>query len=302
MAALADVGEPDWTPMIRTDREAFERLALDVPEPDKRMRAYPRLRDALVGEAMRSGARIDTDQRAILLALYAGLFLEKLTAEHRRDAYRVLIDVVRTSPFVCPDGLIPFWLLEPDADLAARAMEDYASLSPVPVADPMAAVREPAELLPSEELGNRGAVFVGLLGLGDRRVTALLRPHRGCLTGQDLAVIADMVPEVVADATVEFMIDWLEGLGARAGAKATFGSVATALARLGIRARATASVVLGDRRFPIGTSEEDRRRRQDQSIPAPDYADRIAPRLRAIARDEPPMRVMPQVMAAWGIG
>jgi hypothetical protein len=79
-----------------------------------------------------------------------------------------------------------------------------------------------------------------------------------------------------------------------------FGSVASGLA-LAKRWNTVDQVFYGERPFPAVGLSQDQLKAARKPIPLADYIKRIAPRLYALERTEPPPRVMPHVLKEWGL-
>ena len=99
-------------------------------------------------------------------------------------------------------------------------------------------------------------------------------------------------------ATTEFQIDWLEGM--QGNARDLFGVVVSGLmlSRKGMKAPL---VMTGERPFPANSVAPEQHRRMARFVPIEEFTERVAPRLRELARTEPPPKVMPDVLEAWAI-
>jgi tetratricopeptide (TPR) repeat protein len=146
----------------------------------------------------------------------------------------------------------------------------------------------------------RISVFSGLLLLGDRRVLPILDRLWGLLGRQGRRRMLYAKSGVAYASTVDFLLDRLgkerdEGL---------FGSLAAALCRLPevtAQGRHPGYVVDVARRLPSSFLESEPTLTLLDAWPIEEYGARIAPRLKELAREESEPKVLPTVMAAWGI-
>jgi hypothetical protein len=98
---------------------------------------------------------------------------------------------------------------------------------------------------------------------------------------------------------VDFYLDWLEGMDGddRDG---LFGLVASGLALLRKKSR-TDQVATGCRPFPMQGIGPEEWQEMARPIALPEYLKRIGPRMYALERSEPPPRIMPHILAEWGL-
>ena len=197
---------------------------------------------------------------------------------------------------ISPMLLFPFFLLEPQAHIAAMAALDVAVLSPLEGGDPLTGPKHLLEIFRSGAAKNRAAIFGGLLLLGDRRVTRLLWDARNELTPDEMETVGRCQSGGVWAATVEFWLDWLEELPGDAE-DPRFGWAAWILSQIP-RVMSEPEVCDIERIFPV-TLDLSEPARILGRWPVAEYAKGVVRRLRAIERREPEPKVMPRVIEAW---
>jgi Tfp pilus assembly protein PilF len=168
--------------------------------------------------------------------------------------------------------------------------------------DPLSGLSMLSSLYEHEQTSEtvRISVFSGLLLLGDRRVLPILDRLWGLLARQGRHRVLYAKSGVAYASTVDFLLDQLgkerdEGL---------FGSLAAALCHLPeetAQGRHPGYVVDVARRLPSSFLESEPTLTLLDAWPIEEYGARIAPRLKELAREESEPKVLPTVMAAWGI-
>ena len=98
---------------------------------------------------------------------------------------------------------------------------------------------------------------------------------------------------------LEFQLGWLEGLDDNDRDR-RFGIVASGLA-LQRKSAPHPFVMTGERPFPLASVSSEEQMRMQRPIPTEEYTARIAPRLIALERTEPEPKVVPDVLAVWGL-
>ena len=191
---------------------------------------------------------------------------------------------------------------EPDPGVAATAVINMAHLAPLSGDDPLSGLSMLTSLYEHEQTSEtvRIGVFSGLLLLGDRRVLPILDRLWGLLGRQGRRRMLYAKSGLAYASTVDFLLDRLgkerdEGL---------FGSLAAALCRLPeetAQGRHPGYVVDVARRLPSSCLESEPTLTLLGAWPIEEYGARIAPKLKELAREESEPKVLPTVMAAWGI-
>jgi hypothetical protein len=183
--------------------------------------------------------------------------------------------------------------------VCSTAVLDWVNEAGLTDGDPMSRIQDMIDVIVRRRAENVGAVFGGLLHLGDPRVCALLVPLRDSLTDFEANEVARCFTGLVSAATTEFLLDWLEGLNGDAQDR-RFGKVASGLALLR-RGMQWPVAMTGERPFPWKSVTPEEQRRMARFIPIEEYTERIAPRLRALERREPEPKVMTHVLEVWGV-
>ena len=268
-------------------------------DPQERWDGLKTLDDIVLCEILRYGMYNDAATIPELKQFYCKYFLP-VPVERRSQVYGHVAGMVENVDFVSPNAFLPFIVADDDRMIVATAVIDYVSVTPVSADDPMSEVREIIGLIAGGALKNEGAVFGALLHLGDPRVCRLIWPLRDTLDIDSLKDAVACQTSFISACTVDFYIDWLEGLVGDIGDGA-FGLAAGGLASVK-RKSGVNEVFTGLRPFPFTkTMTAEEIRAIAKPIPIADYLERIAPRLYALERSEPPPRVMPDVLTAWGL-
>lgn len=196
-------------------------------------------------------------------------------------------------------ALLPFLQHEPEPAAVALAGTAFATLAPMEGGDeasgPRALVRMAEH---AEDPGTQAGLVAAVLQLGDRRFLSLVHEGWKGLAPEARVRFAELraVSPMLFAATVEFWLDAIADAD-----EATADAIAATLARL--PAEAEPKRVLDVRRKLPANAPDDREEIavvDDASLAA--YAERIAPRLRELARREGAPSRMHAVLAAWGIG
>jgi hypothetical protein len=267
--------------------------------PQERWDGLKTLDDIVLCEILHYGIYNDAATIPELKQFYCERFLP-VPVERRSQVYGHVVGMVENVDFVSPNAFLPFVVGDDDRMIVATAVLDYVSLAPVPADDPMSEVREIVGLIAGGALKNEGAAFGALLHLGDPRVCRLIWPLRDTLDIDSLKDAVNCQTSFISACTVDFYVDWLEGLEGDIG-DGEFALAAAGLAS--VRRRSGVSEVFtGLRPFPFTkTMTREEIRSLAKPVPFADYVERIAPRLYALERSEPPPRVMPDVLTAWGL-
>jgi hypothetical protein len=159
-------------------------------------------------------------------------------------------------------------------------------------------VKDIIGMIESNMLENEGAAFGALLHLGDKRACDLLIPLRDTLDHDAVNNAVKCATGFVHSATVNFYLDWLEGLEGT-DQDGTFGLVASGLGLLKKKNQSDHAYT-GHRPFPTRGATHAQWKALQKPIPLAEYIKRIAPRMYALERTEPPPRIMPHVLTQWG--
>ncbi len=273
------------------------QLAGIARDPERRAALDP---DALLlvtfQECLYFGHTQDPGAAAALAGLYPDLAARTSEEDRLELLDRVAAAVEGGGTPVL--ALMPFLLHEPSPRAVAVAGATFAALVPPAGDDPLAGPAALLRLLEhAEDEGTRVGLAAALLGFGDRRLRGILEAAwRKLDTAARVRLAGFRAPSpVVFAAAVEFWIACLEDAD-----DAVFEAVAGTLAR--VPGEADPPRVLDvARKFPANAPDD----REEITVladwPLADYAERIAPGLRDLARRENEPRRMPAVLAAWGL-
>jgi hypothetical protein len=223
----------------------------------------------------------------------------KMPEDRRFGFYGHIVGFVENTSVVSINSFLPFIAEDRSRMVVATAVIDYVSLGSLTDDDPMSRVKDIVGMIESGMLENEGAAFGALLNLGDERVCQLLAPLRDSL---DLDAVNEAVKcstGFIHAATADFYMDWLEGIEGH-DQDGMFGIVASGLALLKKVSRID-QVWTGHRPFPMRGVTREQLAVMNPPISLADYVKHVAPRLYALERSEPPPRIMPHVLAEWGL-
>jgi hypothetical protein len=239
------------------------------------------------------------DERMIgLLQVLYPAYARVASLDRRMEWYRsAMTRVVEGGHH--PGALLPWLFAEPAVEIASTAALDYAVLLPPEDGNPMTGPKAVASIFTSAAAACPAGLFAGLRLLGDDRVNALIAPLRRMLSEDEVAAVCAARTGFVFAAMVDFLLDWLEETEADEE-EGRFGTVAAALVSV-VETMAMPDVIDGRRRFPAPRTGSDLLEPGWQRVPLARFAERIRPRLEAIAERETEPRVMPSVLEAWGL-
>jgi hypothetical protein len=149
------------------------------------------------------------------------------------------------------------------------------------------------------ELGDEGCavgIFQGLLLLGDRRVVDAVGPCWRVLSVAGRARLLHLTGMRVHAPVVDWLLDWLEDCES-----VELANVAGTLSRIAEIAHRQGSVIEVRRALPLWVEPAEPPLQDLKQWPYEQFAERIAPRLRAVALNEEGDRVMPHVLVEWGL-
>jgi hypothetical protein len=290
-----------WVPQFESDPEAWAQLTVGTGEFSDRVDGYHSQADMLLGEIIRFGVYGDV---AVLNPLYGRLIAGGLGVALRRKVYGYVTALQREGT-IHPVAFMPFACWDPDLHLSAKAVVDYVSTAVPFGGDPMSRVKEMIGMIADGDIENRGGVFGGLLYLGDPRVCSLLLPLRDGLTREETLDATLCCTGLLHASSVEFLLGWLEEMqGDRRDS--FFAPVAAGLGLLR-KAMREPLVSTGERAFPITGVTPQEQDRMARKVSIEEYTKTIAARLRAlewiepVSREDPGLKVMPDVLAFWGV-
>ena len=269
----------------------------------ERIDALQTLDDLVICENLRYGIYNDQKSLPELIEFYTSVFIKAQT-ERRFEIYRYLVDIVSQIGGHTVGALTPFMLLDPDKQIVSTATVDYCSLGTLLNNDPMTRPKDAIRMIDPDwgEQGfpaSRGAIFGGLLTLGDKRVCELLKPLRESMESDEILVISKCYSGMIHFSVIEFYLDWLEEKVASSDytTLGIFGNIAAGLFRL-INDRQMQHSYDGLRPFPVpevsDTSWEEKRVLEFEEVKT-----KISLRMYALEAKEPPPKVMPHVLKAF---
>ncbi|WP_054109660.1 tetratricopeptide repeat protein [Novosphingobium sp. AAP83] len=293
----------NWNPLVRRDFDGFRRLALDVEGREEREKALLKaggVIDALMGEIIRAGYFTDADTFAYAGEKYRKACEEGLEMELRKRLFQEVTAFTQHFDDCTATAYLPFICDEEDKGIVSTATLDYVSVGKVAEgADPLLLPRHLVQMLGSQHINNRGAVFGGLLTTGDPRVCELLWDIRSTLTEEEINEACLCHSGFIGAATVEFYLGWLEEI-VHSERNSLFGKLASGLAL--IRRNVQNDLVFtGLRPFPYKSLEGDALKDCLKPVLLDDYTREIGPRMLKLTADDAQPKVMPDVLSIWGI-
>ena len=158
--------------------------------------------------------------------LYA---MEHIPTETRRELQRAIRQKIEANE-TSVNALLPFLFLEEDMTVVSTAALDFAMV-PLPPEDD--AIGWPRRLISDLEAGlggNKGAIFGGLITLGDRRVNELLSDVKWLISDDEIGTAVKCCSGMPTVAAFEFWLEWAEELiGAGLENTGLFGQVSSGL-------------------------------------------------------------------------
>ena len=289
--------------LIQKDPKAFMDVVFTDDQNVRLEKLNSSLDDIALCEIIRYGAFNDSAMIGPLAELYKNAVLPTLSEARRWNLYRQVNQLMDAVEFVSVNALLPFIAEEESQRIVSSAVIDYASLRPLTDNDEMSGPKDIIGMLESGFLKNSGAAFGALLHLGDQRVCKLLWNIKDDLSEDEIRIAVTCTTGFLYASSVEFEIDWMEAMDGDIK-DGIFGLVASGLA-LQFKNKKFDMVLTGLRQFPSKKNpteaEQKRSRELAKPISVSEYTKKIAPRLYALERTEPPPRVMPQVLSIWGL-
>jgi len=222
-------------------------------------------------------------------------FMDKVEAPLRQRTWMILREKIESGE-TGTVALLPFVFFERDASLVSSVALDYARLREPEWGDDLTGVRELLSIFESTEARNRAAIFLGLLTLGDRRVTDLLKDYRSVLDRYEVKEICAGDSEHAHAPVIEFFLDWLKDLhgGINDG---RYGSVAGRVFRFAQEADQHGYVMEQTILFPSRPGRQNSELNNKWSFK--EFSSLVLPTLRELALDEPEPRVLNFVIQSW---
>jgi hypothetical protein len=270
---------------------------LAIKDLSERLHAYQGYERMLLGEIYLYGVSDDPSVIPFLQRLYNAAVLNT-EPETRTRVYDAISEAV-IEQGLSPNALLPFVTGEQHGLLASRAVIDFCMAAAQRSGKAEAGMMEVAGLLRAKVPANTGAVFGGLLCLGDRRAHGGLLSVRDLLEPEEVDQAVRIRTGFLSAATIEFYLDWMEER-LQVSDERIFGALAAGMHNQITAARVPA-VLTGQRAIPPGVLPPDVEEKQEAWVPLSAYAQQIAPRLLALHEAETEPKLMPEVLEAWGV-
>ena len=268
-------------------------------DPEARLNSLKWFVDIAICEIVRYG--IFNDEKMIQpLGQFYQQFVMKAPEETRLEVFTHVKGMVENTDFVSANAFLPFIVEDSGRAIVSTAVIDYVSLAPLTNDDPMSRVKDIIGMIERGSLRNDGAAFGALLFLGDDRVCKLLVPLRDSLDGDAVREATNCGTGLIYASTIDFYLEWLAGLEGDIR-DSLYGLVASGLLLVAKRAIGKDRVFTGRRPFPVSSVSQQEWAVMRKEMPLGDYLKRIERRLQDLERSEPPPRVMPHVVAEWGL-
>ncbi|PTM96123.1 hypothetical protein [Mycoplana dimorpha] len=283
--------------LFQTEPDRFWEIVIN-DDSKARLAAVGTLDDLLLAEVIRYGLFNKKEMIGPLASLYRWL-ITKIPEDARLAAYIHVARFVEHTTMVSVNAFLPFIVEDDSRSIVSTAVIDYVSLGPLSNGDPMSRVKDILGMIERNLLKNEGAAFGALLHIGDKRVCNLLTSLRDRLNQPAMNNVVHSGTGFIHSATADFYFDWLEGMEGT-DHDGAFGIVASGLGLLKRKCR-TDQVFTGNRPFPVRNATPKQWEASQKPIPLADYVQRVSRRMYALERTEPPPRVMPHVLMAWGL-
>ncbi len=201
-----------------------------------------------------------------------------------------------------PDGLGFLVWFENEPLLIARVAASFTDAIGVAEQNPFPAVEMLLDGWDDDPAERRAGIFLGLLVLGCPEILEELRVHRYELTDDEVSMICDARIAYIYNTTVDFMLEWLEEVQAH-GDRGKFAMLATFITTIGAdnEEQELEAEAADWRQLSIPGVDEGILNRCYFPIDRHSMGRYLAPRLRAIARQEVGTHVMPALLEAYGL-
>lgn len=225
--------------------------------------------------------------------------LERTDEQERLELYSGIARIIEKEETGL-NAMMPFLMLETAASVVSTAVLDYVLFRDAPNGDPLYGAREAIEWIEKHATSNRGAMFGGLITVGDDRIHALLEPLRETMTEDEVNVAVRCRSGFPAVSTFAFWLDWLESLSDR-DSDALFGSVASGLVLLR-KGMKTGFFFKGRRPLGAGTAVKNLPPRDSEDVVSIEEMGKMyASRLYSLEANEAPPKVVSQVLLEFGL-
>jgi len=202
---------------------------------------------------------------------------------------------------------MPFLFIETAQALVAESVIDFCMIGKPEAGDVLSACRDVCRWVAEDGAANRGAMFGGLLCLGDARVMELLNELKWTLTEDQVGAAARSASSMPTIAGVEFWLSWIEELVYhRPQQSSLLGHVASGLCLLE-RHRGIDTFHAIERNFGYAASPRSasggskKSLRVLEELTLSKVAARYAERMYALEAAEAPLKLMSMVLLCFGL-
>jgi hypothetical protein len=283
--------------LFETDFDRFWKIVGTI-DREARLATLPTIEDRLLCETIRLGVFNEQEIVTQTSSFYREVVLQT-TGHQRLTVSKHVATFVQETSIVSANAFLPFIVYDPERSVVSTAVIDYASLGRPKENDSLSRVNDILEMFQSNILRNRGAAFGALLHIGDSRVCDLLIPWRDRLEKDELSEAVKCSTGIIHASIIDFYLTWLEQL-LKIRRDGVFGIIASGLLNLK-RRHQTDEVLTGQRPFPVLGVTPEQWKRYQKPVPFKEHLRHLARRMYALETAEPPPRVMPVVLAAWGL-
>jgi len=285
--------------LFDSDPELFQK-ALFIDEAKTRMELLSNsMGDILLCDILRYGFFNKEEMVSDLSDLYRQMALPSLDEELRFNILKHVVGMIANVPSISINALFPFICEDSSRRIVSTATIDLVSYGPVENGNPMHLPSTIVDLIKSPAIKNPGAIFGGLLHLGDPRLCKLLWPAKEFLTKEGVQEAIHCSTGFIYTSTIDFLIDWLKETVE--SNENLFGILAAGLGQE-INLNRNDNAFAGERPFPFPKEDNEVRGLiNSRSILLSDYIKTIAPKLYQLEAKEPPPKIMPHVLQAWGL-
>jgi hypothetical protein len=222
---------------------------------------------------------------------------DKTTSEQRLKVLTQMAELVERFEAGLA-SLLLFLRADEEPAVTSTAALSLCVLIPLRNSDPLTG---PKYVLDFLEMSNsdksRAGILQGILLLGDRRILPLLYRCWEKLGSEGRRLLAHSWSGFVYASTIEFLLEWLE----KTDEESDYSSIVASLASFPLRQTNAPFVLDVERKFPANGHGEGPPVRFLYKWTFEEYGKIIAPRLKAITESEKGDKIMPHVLAAWGI-
>jgi len=241
--------------------------------------------------ALYFGLRRDPDTASALGGVYERLVTEVTVPERESLVEEIAASARGGATSVV--ALLPVLQRERDAGVARAAALAFATGLPAPAGDHLAGPRTLRALLDhTEDEGGRAGIVGALLALGDRRIRPLLDGTWRVLPPAAARALLALPRSLCTTLEAEWLLDWMEDAD-----PATFAELAASMARLAAAGDGRALEL--ERELPVPAAGESLTVLREWSVA--EAGERMAPRLRDLARRAGTPGALDRVIEAWAV-